>query len=308
MDEEDLKYLGVENFQEYITLRVLNFLHGNAEEIVRQARADTESEVPRVPLFDDFMSQLEKECGEEHQEIYQHCKNIFYRSSLANLMAVVPPEKSKIKKLIEEPNPDFMDIKGSTGFPLRPDIYDLEVAITITEDADYEQYLGLSPYGRVIEERRYTAKKGEEPSIFMYCTFEKFRQLQEDIAKGRLKYIKKVESSREGMTNPKIKALGEWLEDKEDKIPLEEIAKNHNIDPTRFKQLASETYTKCVNAAIAYHSDKDGEYSHGGAAQESGVDLWAYIYFKIKYGVHHDQSEEGLRHAEKLKESELYDG
>lgn len=104
---------------------------------------------------------------------------------------------------------------------------------------------------------------------------------------------------------PELKAIAEWLEDREE-TPLEKIAEKYHVVPAEFRQLVSETYTRCTNAAIAYHSDKYGEYSHGGAADEAGVDLWAYIYFKIKYGVHHDQSEEGLRQAEKLKESKLY--
>ena len=61
-------------------------------EIVDQAREDNESEVPKVPVFDDFMSELEKECGEGHKKIYQECKNIFYRSSLPNLIKYINTE------------------------------------------------------------------------------------------------------------------------------------------------------------------------------------------------------------------------
>jgi len=92
MKQEDLKYFGVKSFEEYISLRVLNFLRSNAEEIVRQARADDESEVPSVPLFDDFMSELEKEVGEEHKEMYRKCRNIFYHSSLPNMMGHINPK------------------------------------------------------------------------------------------------------------------------------------------------------------------------------------------------------------------------
>ena len=102
-----------------------------------------------------------------------------------------------------------------------------------------------------------------------------------------------------------FKALATWMEDK-NKTPLEDIARNHNINPAEFRRLISETYTICTNVAITYHSDRNGEYSHGGAADEAGIDLWTYIYFRMKYGVYHDQSEEGLRHAKKLKESDLY--
>jgi hypothetical protein len=95
MKQEELKYFGVKSFEEYISLRVLNFLYAHAKEIVKQARADTESEVPSVPLFDDFMSELEKEVGEEHKKIYQDCKNIFYRSSLPNMMEMIPEKTSR---------------------------------------------------------------------------------------------------------------------------------------------------------------------------------------------------------------------
>ena len=103
-----------------------------------------------------------------------------------------------------------------------------------------------------------------------------------------------------------IEALAAWLKDA-DNNPLEEIAREYNLDPAEFRELVSETYTRCANAAITYHSDKNGEYSQAGAAQQAGVDLWAYIYFKTKYGVYHDQSESGLKYAEKLKQSKLYD-
>jgi hypothetical protein len=100
-----------------------------------------------------------------------------------------------------------------------------------------------------------------------------------------------------------FKALAEWLERD---TPLEEIARGRNIHPGEFKKLVSEVYTRCTNAVIAYHSDRTGEFSHGGSAYEFGVDLWVYIYFQNKYGIHHTQSDEGLRHAEKLKENILY--
>ena len=105
----------------------------------------------------------------------------------------------------------------------------------------------------------------------------------------------------------KFSALSAWLRDRNE-TPLEEIAKQYNnLDSIGFKQLVSEIYTRCVNAAIAYHSDKSGELSHGGAAYEHGVDLWVYIYFKTKFEVYHTQGENGLMCAEKLKENELYD-
>ncbi|MBW2966709.1 hypothetical protein KY342_06420 [Candidatus Woesearchaeota archaeon] len=91
-EEELKKYFGVKSFEEYISLRVLNFIRVHAEEIVKQAIEDDEAEVPKAPLFDDFMNELEKECGEEHKKIYQRCRNIFYRSSLPNLMEIVPPK------------------------------------------------------------------------------------------------------------------------------------------------------------------------------------------------------------------------
>lgn len=102
-----------------------------------------------------------------------------------------------------------------------------------------------------------------------------------------------------------FKALARWLED-ENNTPLEDIARQDDIDSTKFMQLVSETYTRCVNAAMNFHADKSGELSHAGAAYEAGVELWVYFYFKTKYGVHHSQGEEGLKQAENLKRNKLY--
>jgi len=95
LNEEQLKTLGINNYAEFIGYRMLNFLHVHAKEIIEQARNDTESEVPKVPMFDEFMERLEEECGEEHKRIYQHCRNIFYRSSLPNMMEHMPEENEK---------------------------------------------------------------------------------------------------------------------------------------------------------------------------------------------------------------------
>jgi hypothetical protein len=105
---------------------------------------------------------------------------------------------------------------------------------------------------------------------------------------------------------PEFNAMVEWLEDRRDKS-LEEIAKNHGLEPAMFGELVKEAYTRCVHASVAYHSDKTGELSHGGAAEEQGVELWIYLYFQIKYGVYHNIGEEGLRHAQELEKDGLFD-
>ncbi len=91
--EEDLK---LKKLKERIDKRVLAFILEEEASIVRQARDDTESEVPQVPLFDDYLSKLEVELESEVgklgyfngvvRKLIQNYRNVFYYSSLPNLM------------------------------------------------------------------------------------------------------------------------------------------------------------------------------------------------------------------------------
>ena len=80
--------------------KVLDFLRSNAVEIARQARLDTVSEVPIVPLFDKYMDNLEPQIKIElaslgynngtAKEIVDRYRGRFYRSALPNIMENVP--------------------------------------------------------------------------------------------------------------------------------------------------------------------------------------------------------------------------
>jgi len=94
--EEDPK---LKELKERIDRKVLAFIIENEVRIVRQARADTKSEVPRVPFFDDYLSKLEVELEKEvrklgyfngvARKLVQDYRNRFYYSSLPNLMEKV---------------------------------------------------------------------------------------------------------------------------------------------------------------------------------------------------------------------------
>jgi hypothetical protein len=98
-------------------------------------------------------------------------------------------------------------------------------------------------------------------------------------------------------------AINDWLGDRKNR-PLEDIAKRCNVDATEFKKCASEIYTKCVEAAVSYHSSNG--MLHSAAAREKGVDFLTYVMFRGRYKVHEEKGKEGLKHAEGLKRSELY--
>ena len=95
----------------------------------------------------------------------------------------------------------------------------------------------------------------------------------------------------------------DWLQG--DKA-LKEVAAKNNMETADFGSQVRDIYTRCTNAAIIFHSDRCGELSHAGAAREAGVDLDVYTAFKIKYGVIHSPSSDGLEHALSLRNSDLY--
>ena len=75
---------------------LLRFVLGHKEELVTQARADMDSEVPTVPLFEEYLTGLEHELKEEvtnkgyfpttASRITQEYRDMFYYSSLPSLM------------------------------------------------------------------------------------------------------------------------------------------------------------------------------------------------------------------------------
>lgn len=80
--------------------QVLDFIRSCTKEIIEQARADTNSEVPRIPIFDDYLqgleTRLEVELGEMGyfngtvRKLIENYRNVFYYSSLPNLMERSP--------------------------------------------------------------------------------------------------------------------------------------------------------------------------------------------------------------------------
>ncbi len=76
--------------------RVYSFIKDNAKLIVSQARADKKNDIPKVPLFDQYLSDLEKELRIELgklgyfngtvNKVINGYRNTFYYSSLPNLM------------------------------------------------------------------------------------------------------------------------------------------------------------------------------------------------------------------------------
>lgn len=75
---------------------IFEFIRQNAGKIVDQARADTTSEIPTVPLFDNYLTGLESQIQEQlkgigyfngvAKKIISGYRTTFYYSSLPNLV------------------------------------------------------------------------------------------------------------------------------------------------------------------------------------------------------------------------------
>ena len=76
--------------------QIFDFVTENAVSITKQAYADLEAEVPQVPIFDDYLSRLEKEIEDSvakagffngtARRLVQRYREVFYHSSLPILM------------------------------------------------------------------------------------------------------------------------------------------------------------------------------------------------------------------------------
>ena len=87
------------SFKDGFDRKVLAFLRANSQLIVKQAFADSESEVPTVPLFEDFIRGLELEMRAAlsklgyfngvSSRLARHYEETFYYSSLSNMMGHV---------------------------------------------------------------------------------------------------------------------------------------------------------------------------------------------------------------------------
>jgi uncharacterized protein YlaN (UPF0358 family) len=75
---------------------VIAFMRKNATKIVSQAKADMDSEVPTVPLFEEYLASLERRIEREvrragffngkTKEIMNYYRDVFYYSALPDLI------------------------------------------------------------------------------------------------------------------------------------------------------------------------------------------------------------------------------
>lgn len=75
---------------------ILNFVRRNSTQIINQAQSDSESEIPSVPVFDNYLLQLETRLKRElnlkgffngvTKKLIDNYRETFYYSSLPNLI------------------------------------------------------------------------------------------------------------------------------------------------------------------------------------------------------------------------------